>query len=182
MGNLFEIFIEAIDFSPLAESLNKSVGELALLILGSYIIGIVCLSVYFTLYSRSNERWLNLPIIEKTSVSFLIGLITISLSALIFLILSLVDITPYYQSQLTLYTYISPFIIFILSTLILKSKREMRGLNFIKQYSYISLSFLFVIILLFISIIDFKSGQGFPGVLFFLFFIIFGHAFIKKWF
>ena len=148
--------IEIIKSSNIENVFNIGANEFLVLILGSLIVGFICLTLYYRIYNN-NKRWSELKFYEKSIVSLIIGFLSILVSLYILTILVLLTLLlkvplENYEKILMQLPYLGSFFYFIIF-LKLNSNKPYKELGFIKEYILgtgnliFGLSFLAIIIL-----------------------------------
>ncbi len=147
--DIFNLFIEN---SNISKAFGLDVNGFLVLILGSFIVGYICLTFYYKVYyDYSNRKWSELNFSEKAIVSLVVGFFGIFISLLAILV-SIFTIFSDNIEQLNQFllqlSYVTPFLYFIGFSRI-TAKCDYKGLDFIKNYIKYSFSLVVVLFLAF---------------------------------
>jgi len=141
--------IQHVDLSILSNAFGIENNSFLTLIIGSFIVGYICLTFYYKIYfDQDNEKWTKLEFSEKVIVSLFIGFLTILVS-----LFAVATWQLYYNDKvlekffLQLY-YVSPFLYFkIISAF--THKENYKELVFIKKYILISIKIIMGLVFIF---------------------------------
>jgi len=174
--------MEIMDKSEITEAFNLNLNSFVVIILGSLIIGLTCLTIYYTVYYE-NKRWSSLKYFEKSMIGFIIGLLSILCSS--FFVASLQLIYKKYEQMdqmLQQLIYLGPFLYFVAFCLV-NSKKIYKKLDFIKDYIQFSCIFIFGMsfVLLILIFIIYQLWLGlFYTIILLLFFVYFNYLSKKR--
>jgi len=150
--------LEIINSSNIPKAFGLEANSLLIVIFGSLIVGYICLTFYYRIYD-DNKRWEALEYSEKATVSLIIGLLSILSSLYIVTIYQLsIPEAKNLEQLFSQLRYISPFFYFIFFV-VLTSKNNFEGLDFIKTYIWYSSNAIVVLNIIFMFLIFLLSGN-----------------------
>ena len=152
--------IELVDLPKTAGLFDITLGNLILLVLAGYIIGLSCLTVTYSIYFK-NKAWSQLAFLEKSVLSFVVGALMMVVSTLFFAIANL-TVWEDINRIIPFFIFVGPIILFIT---IFKYNPDLipNQLDFLKKIIHVTLSLIFFLLaaLLFIMFI---FGQAYMAL------------------
>ena len=134
--SILDFIYQFIEKSNISKAFGIDVNSFLILISGSFIVGYICLTLYYMVYNDgANNKWKELNFSEKAIVSLAIGFVSILPSILI---------VHMYQSvinndkNIEQFYYIYPFIYFIMISGLVNKIKNYREMKFIKVYLQVS--------------------------------------------
>lgn len=176
-----DIFNQFIENSNISKAFGLDVNGFLVLILGSFIVGYICLTFYYKVYyDYSNRKWNELNFSEKAIVSLAVGFLSIFVSLLAILVSKFTIFSDKQLDQFLLQlSYIAPFLYFIGFSRI-TVKHDYKGFDFVKKYIKHSFSLILDLYLAFGLIISYisRSWAGFLFIFLVILMLVITH---KSW-
>ena len=157
-----DFFIKFIENSNISKVFGMADDNLLILILGSFIVGYICLTFYYMVYNvNTNNMWEKLDFSEKAIISLAIGFLSI-LSSILFV--SIFVATSHLLSsndknieQLLRLYYTYPFIYFTAFSALADKMKNYQDMEFIKAYLKYSVIFISILIIILIILYIIQS-------------------------
>ena len=148
-----ETVTQIINNSSIPNAFGIGANSFLILISGSFIIGYICLTLYYMVYNADfNNKWKELNFSEKAAVSLVIGFLTIFNSLLIVELYRLFsNFSSILEQSFLQLNYLFPFFLFIVLSRLISYKKKNQKMEFIKKY--IETTFILMFSLCFILIL-----------------------------
>ena len=109
---LLETATQLINSSQIPEVYGLSDNFFLILLVGSLVVGYICLTFYYKVY-QNNNRWTELDYFEKTIICLIVGFLSIIVSSYFVNIYKLTSVNNEYSNILfKQLLYVSPFLYF----------------------------------------------------------------------
>ena len=176
------IATQLIANTNIAKVFGLGVDSFLTVILGSFIVGYICLTFYYKIYNN-NELWTKLEFAEKVVVSSVIGLssilVTLFVVTIFQLMLQLIPINKEFERTLAQLYYIAPFLYFIVFWK-RTAKNNYSELEFIKRYVLISFSYIQILVIIFILIVLSFAKEWITIFLLLLLIAYYGYRYLRS--
>ncbi|MFH1230538.1 MAG: hypothetical protein V1709_03485 [Planctomycetota bacterium] len=180
---VLDIVTEFIEVSNISKAFGLDVNSFLVLILGSFIMGYAGLTFFYKIYyNQVHQEWDDLEFSEKAIVSLFLGFLTILASLYAVGTWQLMYINNKNFEQLfSQLNYVFPFLYFVIISTFLA--RKYKGLDFIKEYIWVSLNAIIILVLLFVLSIFYliRNWYGIFLIIVLVVLYIIGFKLIKKY-
>ena len=158
---LLETATQLINSSQIPEVYGLSDNFFLILLVGSLVVGYICLTFYYKVY-QNNNRWTELDYFEKTIICLIVGFLSIIVSSYFVNIYKLTSVNNEYSNILfKQLLYVSPFLYFSAFSY-LSEISNYKELDFIKTYILRTVTLIltlnFILILIVFYIVKAWSG------------------------
>lgn len=160
---LLETATQLINSSQIPEVYGLSDNFFLILLVGSLVVGYICLTFYYKVY-QNNNRWTKLDYFEKTIICLIVGFLSIIVSSYFVNIYKLTSVNNEYSNILfKQLLYVSPFLYFSAFSY-LSEISNYKELDFIKTYILRTVTLIFTLNFVLILIV-FYIVKAWSGIL-----------------